>query len=140
MSLEGQYTTNIVATSSNFKESACMDILQRAMKKLTEEHGGRLDTYYLDSRGQKRNCILSVITDDFPLGIGAVTESDGRVVFRYESYGDNRGLGKRLSNEINQNYNVIALMWAQRKLGFNVTVAEKRTADGRKVVSVTGVR
>ena len=147
MSLEASYSTDIevprtqlVSFQGNIKESPCMKILKSAMEKVIKYRGGKFDTSYTDNKGKPTNCILSVRTNDFPRGVGAIIEPDGKVTFRYESYGDYKGIGKSICNEINQNYNVIAVMRAQKRLGFNVDVSERQSKFGQKVVTVTGVR
>lgn len=147
MSLEANYVTEIVVPktqlvsfSSNMKESPCMEILRLAMEKVIRDKGGRLDASYTDSQGRNNSCVLSVRTGDFEKGVGAIVSGDGKVVFRYEAQGDVDGKGRAICDEINRNYNVIAVMRAQKRLGFNVSVSENRTGSGSRVVTVTGVR
>lgn len=147
MSLEASYSTEIVVPQtqlvsfrSNMKESPCMNILRLSMEKVIKDRGGRLDTSYTDNQGLRINVVLSVRTTDFERGVGAVVETDGKVVFRYEAYGDSNGRGKAICDEISQNYNVIAVMRAQKRLGFNVNISERKTSSGTKVVTITGVR
>lgn len=103
MSLEASYSTEIVIPKtqlvsfrSNMKESPCMDILRLSMEKVIADRGGRLDTSYTDNQGLRINVVLSVRTTDFERGVGAVVETDGKVVFRYEAYGDSNGRGKAI--------------------------------------------
>lgn len=147
MSLEASYSTNIIVPKTqmmslkgNLKESPCMDILRLAMEKVIEERGGNLDTSYTDNEGKIINCLISVRTNDFTRGVGANVEADGRVVFRYDAYGDSKSIGKAICDELNQNYNVIAVMRAQKRLGFNVDAKVKKTSSGQKLVTVVGVR
>ncbi|MBE0427242.1 MAG: hypothetical protein IBX72_11445 [Nitrospirae bacterium] len=147
MSLEASYSTDIVVPKTqmmsfqgNLKESPCMDILRLAMKKVIEERGVKLDTSYTDNEGKIIGCLISVRTNDFPRGVGADIEGDGRVVFRYDAYGNAGTKGKAICDEINQNYNVIAVMKAQKRLGFNVDAKVRKTSSGQRVVTVVGVR
>ena len=147
MSLEASYSTDIVVPKTqlmsyqgNLKESPCMDILRLAMEKVIEERGGKLDTSYTDNEGKVIGCLISVRTNDFQRGVGANIEADGRVVFRYDAYGDNGNTGKAICGEISQNYNVIAVMRAQKRLGFNSDANVRKTNSGQRVVTVVGVR
>jgi len=147
MSLEASYSTTIVIPRTqmvtyggNLRESPCIEILTLAMTKVVKDRGGKLDASYTDNEGVSSNCILSARTSDFPRGVGAVVESDGRIKFRYDAYGDNRGIGKAICDQISQNYNVIAVMRAQKRLGFNVRIEERKLSDSQKVVTIMGVR
>ena len=147
MSLEASYSTNIIVPKTqlvshqgNLKESPCMDILRLAMNKIIKERGGQFDTLYTDNEGKNINCVLSIRTKDFQRGVGATIENDGRVVFRYDAYGDLGSIGKAICDEINQNYNVIAVMRAHKKLGFTTDAKFKKTTSGQKIVTVVGVR
>src|SRR4030042_497332 len=147
MSLEASYSTDIVVPKTqlvsfrgNLKESPCMEILKLAMGKVINESGGKLDDSYTDNEGKIIKCFLSLRTNDFQRGVGAFIEADGKVMFRYDAYGDGKGTGKAICDEISQNYNVIAVMRAQKRLGFNVSAVARKTSTGQKVVTVTGVR
>jgi len=147
MSLESGYSTTIRVPQTqmkrfrgNLKEAPCLEILRLAMEKVVRDRGGRLDNTFTDNEGNTKRCLISVRTDDFQRGVGADIEDDGRLVFRYDAYGDSKGTGRRICREINHNYNVIAVMRAQKRLGFNVTVEDRKTTTGRKVTTVRGVR
>lgn len=147
MSLEANYSTEIVVPKTqlvsfhgNLLESPCLDVLRLAMERVIRDRGGKIDISYTDNEGKIIKCLLSVRTEDFQRGVAAFIENDGRVVFRYDAYGDSKGIGKAICDEIRQNYNVVAVMRAQKKLGFNVNYEDRKTVSGRKVVTVTGVR
>jgi hypothetical protein len=147
MSLEGSYTSEIVVPKTqmvsfqgNLKESPCGDILQKAMEKVVRDHGGKMDTSYTDNEGKVIPSLFSMRTNDFPRGVGAFIEKDGRVVFRYDAYGDNDKKGQAICDEINQAYNVIAVIRAQKRFGFDIRIKEQPLSGGRKVVTVTGIR
>jgi hypothetical protein len=147
MSLQASYSTDIVVPKTqlvsfqgNMKESPCMNIMELAMKKVIEARGGKLDISYTDNEGKITGCLISVRTNDFPQGVGANIEADGRVVFRYDAYGDSGSKGKAICEEISQNYNVIAVMRAQKRLGFNVDAKVRKSSSGQRVVTVVGVR
>lgn len=146
MSLEGSYTsqikipeTQLQSHAANIRETACMEILRLAMEKVAEDHGGMLDSSYTDNEGLVRKCLMAVRTSDFDRGVGAVLETDGQVTFHYDAYGDSNGLGRSLCEEITQNYVTIAVLRAQKRLGFQVHLAEKNQESGKKTVYVTGV-
>lgn len=147
MSLESGYSTRIKVPQTqmrrfrgNIKEAPCFEILRLAMEKVVRDRGGRLDNTFTDNEGNTKKCLISIRTDDFQRGVGADIEDDGRLVFRYDTYGDKKEVGSSIYKEINHNYNVIAIMRAQKRLGFNVTVEDRRTSTGRKVTTVKGVR
>ena len=146
MSLEGSYTTQIKipetqlqSRSANIKEAACMEILRLAMEKVVRDRGGLVDSSYTDNEGGVRKCLLAVRTVDFERGVGAVLEPDGKVTFHYDAYGDSHGLGRLICEEITQNYVTIAVLRAQKRLGFQVHLKERTRKTGKKTVYVTGV-
>ena len=145
MSLEGSYTTQIKipeiqlqSRSANIKDTASMEILRLAMEKVARDRGGVLDSSYTDNEGGVHKCLLAVRTVDFERGVGAVVEPDGHITFHYDSYGDSHGLGRLICEEITQNYVTIAVLRAQKRLGFQVHLKERRTKTGKKTVYVTG--
>ena len=147
MSLESSYTTEIripqvqmTTHAANIQENPCLEILKMAMEKVARDHKGRIDSYYSNNRGERIGCFLSVHTPDFPYGVGAIIEDDGRVTFHYDAYRDKHSLGEKISNEINQNYVVIAVMKAQQRLGFHITLKENQNSSRRKTVNIVGIK
>jgi len=151
MSLETSYKTAIVipktqlvSSAANIKEgirpdSPCLEILRKAMELVVKKRGGVFDTAYSDNEGKRKECFLAVRTGDFPRGVGIQVEPDGRLMFLYDAYGDRRGVGRDICDEITQNYAVIAVMLAQSKHGFRVEVAEVPVGKSKKRVLVKGV-
>ena len=151
MSLEVKYKTEIVipktqlvSNIANIKDvmrpdSPCLQILRKAMELVIKKRGGVLDTAYSDNERKRKECFLAVRTGDFPRGIGLQVESDGRLTFLYDAYGDSQGVGRDICDEITQNYAVIAVMRAQSKHGFRVEVAEMPTGRNTSRVVVKGV-
>jgi hypothetical protein len=134
------------------RDSVCFEILQRALEKVARDHGGTVAygprAYYSDCTGKRNKSLISIRTGDFPRGIGINIAPNGRLSFVYDATPENELIGKlvsrpevarRICEEIARNYAVIAVMRAQAKLGFRVSVQEAQTPQGQGVV-VTGVR
>ncbi len=166
MSRESRYTTGIVIPKRELprpnpltgelnipRGSLCFEILQRALEKVAKDHGGVVSygpqAFYSDCTGKQHRSLIAIRTGDFPKGIGINIASDGRLSFVYDATPEDELIGKlvsrpevaqRICDEIARNYAVIAVMRAQAKLGFRVSVEEARTARGQPVVVVSGVR
>ncbi len=132
--------TQLEARQGNIKETPCFDILRLAMKKVIKDRGGKIDSTYTDNEGKNRECLISARTAGFRRGVGATVEKDGRLTFLYDSYGDSRAIAGDICDEINHNYNVIAVMRAQKKLGFNVRIEDEKSNSKGKITTLTGVR
>lgn len=165
MSRESSYSTGIVIPKRELprpnpvtgelnipKDSVCFEILQRALEKAAKDHGGVVtygpQAYYSDCTGRQHRCLMAIRTGDFPKGIGINIAPDGRLSFVYDATPEDELIGKlvsrpevarRICDEIARNYAVIAVMRAQAKLGFRVSVQEARTTQGQPVVVVRGV-
>jgi len=134
------------------KDSVCFEILQKALEKVAKDHGGIVSygphAYYSDCTGKQNKCLMSIRTGDFLKGIGINIAPDGRLSFVYDATPEEELIGKlvsrpqvaqRICDEIARNYAVIAVMRAQAKLGFQVSVQEAQTTQGQPVVVVRGV-
>ena len=148
MSLEARYRTQIVvpraqlvALRGNFLETPCGDLLRRALDKVARDRGGTLADGHRNSTGcgRSRPVLLSLRTPDCPLGVGVDVDADGHVVFRYDALAAGSTAAKRLCEEITQTYAVLAVMRAQARHGFQVSVDEQPIGEGRKRVVVRGV-
>lgn len=164
MSREVTYSTDIVIPKRQIpqpnpvtgelnipKDSVCFEILQKALEKVARDHGGIIsygpNAYYTDCTGRQNKCMISIRTGDFLQGIGINIAPDGRLSFVYDATPEEELIGKLVSrpevaqqicDEIARNYAVIAVMRAQAKLGFQVSVQEARTSQGKELVVVTG--
>lgn len=135
----------------NIKESPCFELLRRAVAKVAQDHGGTAlcgsDAFYLDCRGQRHPCLIALHTADFPRGIGLQVNPQGRLVFAYDAAGEGETAGKflvrpevaqKICDEIAKHYVTMALMRAQAKLGFRVSV--QPVQPGAQEVVVQGVK
>lgn len=135
----------------HIQENPCFDILQRALAKVAQDHGGTLlygaDAFYLDCRGHRHPCLIALHTADFPRGIGLHLTPQGRLAFAYDAAEEGETAGKflvrpevaqRICQEIAKHYVTIAVMRAQAKLGFRVSV-QPLQPGGQEVV-VQGVK
>jgi hypothetical protein len=147
MSLEARYRTEIVVPRAqlvqregNFLETPCGDLLRRALDKVARDHHGQLARSYADTEGRTRPVLLALRTVECPLGLGVDVDADGRVVFRYDARGNDVASAQRLCEAITQTYAVLAIMRAQARHGFQVSVEERPAAAATKQVVVRGVR
>lgn len=115
-----------------------IEILKRALEIVAHEHGGTLTKDVKDCDGKRIDCFIGISLDDLPLGIGVNVDGEGRVHFIYDSYGDKRNLGKRICDEISQNYNIIALRLALMEMDYQVSIEEKKIGPYQKRVLVLG--
>lgn len=128
----------LVSQLADLKGNPCLEILYEAANKVIRDKGGSVGQTYSDKAGNERSCLISIRPPEFPLGIGIDVTDDGKVKFQYDALGDGE-TARRLCNEITQNYVAIAVMRAQRELGFTVRV-EERVTSGHKVLLITGVK
>lgn len=135
----------------NIQESPCFELLRRALAKVAQDHGGTVlygaNAFYLDCRGQKHPCLIALHTADFPRGIGLHVNPQGRLVFVYDAAEEGETAGKflvrpevaqNICDEIAKHYVTMAVMRAQAKLGFRVSVQPAR--PGAPEVLVQGVK
>lgn len=135
------------------KDSLCFDVLKRALEKTAKDHGGTVffgdQAFYFDCEGRRHPSLFSLHTADFPRGLGINLAPDGRLTFIYDAAPADERVGKftaspeaaaRICQEIARNYAVIAVMRAQAKLGFRVSVESHRTTQGQECVLITGVK
>jgi len=146
MSVETSYRTEvvipkteIVSSAANIRGNPCLEILQLAVDKVAEDRGGSVGETYSDSAGRQRTCLMSMSTPNFPLGIGISVGRDGRINFHYDALGG-REIAQGICDEVTQNYVVIAVMRAQRMLGFDIQVQDRQALGNRKMVTVLGVK
>jgi len=115
-----------------------VELLKRALKIVLEEHGGTLSQNIRDCDGKQIACLTGIKPGDFSQGIGLNVDGSGKVVFVYDSHGDSQGLGRKICEEISQNYNTIALRMALSEMDYQVEIEEKRTGLYQKKVLLTG--
>lgn len=113
-------------------------LLMRALELVVEDHGGEISQTVVDCDGKQIPCLVGVRTRDFPNGVGINTRSDGTILFTYDTYRDNRGLGRTIAGEILANYNAIAIQLALRDMNMEVHAKELKTRQGRRLIQVEG--
>lgn len=114
------------------------ELLRRALEIVLEEHGGTLSRDIRDCNGKQVPCLMGIKPANFPQGIGLNVDGNGKVVFVYDSHDDSQGLGRKICDEISQNYNTIALRMALSEMDYLVEIEEERTGPYRKKVLLTG--
>lgn len=143
MSEQSSYSTEIripisyaknVSKESNIdigKEDICMKIFRNATKLTVEGfEGGTIVNTIVDSDGKEKKCLTGIKTKDYPLGVGINIEN-GKIVFTYDANGDGQKWGKAISSSLSQNYQTIAVVEAQKELGYKVQVHAK---DNQRLV------
>src|ERR1035441_83166 len=141
MSLTAEYETEIripqpqlQAAQGNIRGLPSMSIMRLAMEKIAKERGGHVSEDYQDCHGKRHTCLMALRSPGFPNGIGVDVGSDGRVLFRFDQQGANLAEAKAICNDLARVYATIAVLQAQKKLGYQVQVREEPSAQGRSVV------
>ncbi len=141
MSLTAEYQTEIRipqpqlrAAQGNIKGLPSMGIMRLAMEKIAKERGGYLSEDYQDCNGKRHLCVMALRSPLFPNGIGVDVGSDGRVLFRYDQQGANLAEAKVICDGLARAYATIAVLQAQKKLGYQVQVREESASQGHSVV------
>jgi hypothetical protein len=141
MSVTASYTTEIVipqpqltAAKGNIKGLPSMSVMRTALQKIAQERGGTTTSGYRDCNGKFHECIFGLQTPNFPNGIGVDVERDGHVVFRYDQQGANTQTAKAICDDLARTYAVIAIIQAQRNMGYTVKVdREEKLVSGTRV-------
>jgi hypothetical protein len=144
MSEQSSYTTEIrvnyaenVSLEANIEANPSMKILWKAVRLAAEDIGGEVTDRIVDCDGKETRCLMAIKAKEYPRGVG-ITIEGGRVVYRYDAYGEGAGWGKRIAAAVNQNYTTVAVLMVQEKLGYKVEVRKAEGVGGRKCVVVTG--
>ena len=64
-----------------------MKLLHEALETRTRDQGGSVTENYEDCNGNRRPCVMSLGTPQFPRGLGVDTTSEVKVIFRYDDEG-----------------------------------------------------
>ena len=141
MSLTAEYETEIripqpqlQAAQGNIRGLPSMGIMRLAMEKVAKERGGQLADDYQDCNGKRHPCIMALRAPGFPNGVGVDVALDGRVLFRYDQQGESLAEAKTICDDLARAYATIAVLQAQKKLGYQVHLREEPAAQGRSVV------
>lgn len=108
------------------KGSPSLQVFQKALEMVVDEHGGKLATEVSDYYGNKTKCEFAIVLPEFLRGIGIQIERDGSVNFVYDPYGEYERIVQDIVNEITQCYTSIGLIRAMKSLGYRVTDESKK--------------
>lgn len=141
MSVTAAYTTEIVipepqlvAASGNIRGIPSMTIMRTALQKIATERGGTITSGYRDCNGVFYECIFGLQTADFPNGIGVDVGPDGHVIFRHDQQGGNVRVAQAICDDVARAYAVVAVIQAQRNIGYAVKVdREQKVVSGTRV-------
>ena len=117
-----------------------MKIMRQALEIVARERGGSVTEDYEDCNGQRAACLIGLKAPQFPRGVGVDITSEGKVVFRYDEEGGVASAAKSLCDDVCRVYATVAVLHAQRKLGYRVSTRDVAQADGRKQVVISATR
>ena len=147
MSLTADYETEIrvpqpqlQAAQGNVQGLPCMAIMRQALETIAREVGGSITEGYEDCNGKRTQCIIGLKTLQFPRGVGVDITPEGKVVFRYDEEGGVAPVAKLLCDDICRVYATIAVLHAQKKLGYRVSARDVSDSAGRKQVVISATR
>ena len=124
----------------NIQELPSMKIMRQALEIVARESGGSVTEDYEDCNGQRTPCLIGLKAPRFSRGIGVDITSEGNVVFRYDEEGGAAAAAKSLCDDVCRVYATVAVLHAQRKLGYRVSTRDIAQPDGRKQVVVSATR
>lgn len=117
-----------------------MRIMRQALGTLAREQGGSVTEDYEDCSGNRTPCVIGLKTAQFPRGVGVDITADGKVAFRYDQEGGGASAAKALCDDICRVYATIAVLHAQKKLGYRVSARDVQEPGGRKQVVISARR
>lgn len=85
-------------------------------------------------------CIIGLKTTNFPRGVGVDITADGKVIFRYDEEGGTAHVAKSLCDDVCRVYATVAVLQAQKKLGYRVNTRDGADAVGQKQVVISAIR
>ena len=128
------------AALANIRGLPSMQIMRQALATVALEQGGSVTEDYEDCNGKRTPCVFGLKTPKFARGVGVDISPEGKVVFRYDQEGGVASLAKTLCDDICRVYATIAILHAQKKLGYRVSTRDVPMPDGRKQVVVSATR
>lgn len=147
MSLTADYKTEIRvpepqlrAARGNIQGLPCMSIMRQALETVAREQGGSVTEAYEDCNGKRIACLIGLKTPQFPRGVGVEIAPDGKVVFRYDEEGVAASVAKSLCDDVCRVYATIAVLHAQKKLGYRVSTRDVSEVGGRRQVIISAIR
>ena len=111
-----------------------MTVMRTALEKVAKERGGAITSGYQDCNGKFHECIFGLQAAEFPSGVGVDVATDGRVLFRYDQQNANVKAAQAICDDLARAYAVVAVIHAQRKMGYDVKVdREQKIVSGIRV-------
>lgn len=143
MSIISTYSTKIrvaprAARGAGGKTDPTWQLLHEAVMAAAAELGGEVGAQISDYNGTTRACDYSIVTPEFPRGVGVTVSPSGEVRFAYDPYGGYKRQAQRISELVTQHYTTLAVTRALRALNYEVDLAETVQGTERRVL-VTGV-
>ena len=117
-----------------------MGIMRQALETIAREQSGSVTEDYEDCNGKRTECVIGLKTPQFPRGVGVDIMPEGKVVFRYDEEGGVTPAAKSLCDDVCRVYATIAVLHAQKKLGYRVSARDASDAAGRKQVVISAMR
>jgi hypothetical protein len=130
----------LTSALANIRSLPSMNIMRQALETVARERNGSLGEDYEDCNGKRTPCLIGLKTPQFPRGVGVDITADGKVVFRYDEEGGVASVAKSLCNDVCRVYATIAVLHAQRKLGYRVSARDVSDSAGRKQVVISAQR
>jgi len=118
------------------------NLLEAAMKKLAEIHGGSLVTSVTDYYKNARPVITGVKTPDLPLGIGITNGANGNIKIIGDKYGNEEQFNK-LADQYKALVQTMSAAEAARQQKWrNIRISDKpvKDKDGSWYFEMTGER
>jgi hypothetical protein len=131
----------LASFAGNIKGSPSMRVMRLALDQIAAERHGSVTEGYTDCAGKFHRTIFGLKTPSVPRGIGVDIEpGSGRVVFRYDGRGANVAETEAICRDLARAYAVVAVLQAQKKLGYNVKVETDTPAVGGHRVITSAIR
>jgi hypothetical protein len=128
------------AALANIRGLPSMRIMRQAMETIAREESGSVTEDYEDCSGKRTPCVIGLRTPRFPRGVGVDITPEGKVVFGFDEEGGVAPLAKSLCDDVCRVYATIAVLHAQKKLGYRVSARDVSDSVGRKQVVISATR
>ncbi len=143
MSIISSYSTKIkvaprAARGSGTKTEPTWKLLHEAVIATAQEVGGEVGSEIGEYSGTKRSVDFSIVTPEFPRGVGIVISPGGEVRFLYDHYGGYKRQAQRICDQVTRHYTTLAVSRALQALNYEVDVEEAGEGSQRRVM-VRGV-
>jgi hypothetical protein len=130
----------LASALANIRGLPSMRIMRQALETIGREQGGSVTEDYEDCNGKRNPCVMGLKTPRFPRGVGVDVTAEGKVIFRYDEEGSVAPVAKSLCGEVCRVYATIAVLQAQKKLGYRVSARDVSDAAGQKQVVISATR